>query len=179
MKRLLPLLATLSICLTSHAHRLDEYLQATRVAVSLTQIDLSIDLTPGVSVAPKLLGVIDPSNHEVVPARKAKAYALRVLRDLELELDGKRYALKLGSQTFPTRAEMQEGEGIIRLRASTKVPELRVGAHELMLRNHHLPDISVYLANALAPESGAIQITRQARDERQQQYQVSFEVKAP
>jgi hypothetical protein len=41
------------------AHRLDEYLQATRLAVATNRIDLSIDLTPGVAVADQLLVVID------------------------------------------------------------------------------------------------------------------------
>ena len=47
------LLGCLLFVLATHAlaHRLDEYLQATRISVATNRIDLSIDLTPGVAVA--------------------------------------------------------------------------------------------------------------------------------
>ncbi len=176
MKRTLSLWAVFGFCLAAHAHRLDEYLQATRIGLELTRIEVNIDLTPGVSIAPKLLSLIDQHNREVVPARKAKAYSQRVLADVSLEVDGKPCALKLVRATFPPRPEMQDGEGTIRLRAVAKVRRLRTGAHELIFRNQHLPEISVYLANALAPDTRIIHITRQARDERQQEYRLLFEV---
>ena len=34
------------------AHRVDEYLQATRLAIGVNRINIEIDLTPGVDIAP-------------------------------------------------------------------------------------------------------------------------------
>ena len=41
------------------AHRLDDYLQATRVSVTTNRIDLSLELTPGVAIADQLLAITD------------------------------------------------------------------------------------------------------------------------
>ena len=43
----------------AHAHRLDEYLQATRVAIARDRIDLEIDLTPGATIAASIATEID------------------------------------------------------------------------------------------------------------------------
>jgi len=45
MTRLLIAIAVLAIPPTATAHRLDEYLQATRVSIDVDRVDLEIDLT--------------------------------------------------------------------------------------------------------------------------------------
>ena len=54
----------LSCCLIvvaddSFAHRLDEYLQATRISITTNRIDLTFELTPGVAIAAQVLELID------------------------------------------------------------------------------------------------------------------------
>ena len=37
------------------AHRLDEYLQAARIAVDVDRVGVELDLTPGVAIAPSVM----------------------------------------------------------------------------------------------------------------------------
>jgi hypothetical protein len=178
MKNAASLVLAFATCLALQAHRLDEYLQATRIRVEKEQIDLAIDMTPGVAVAPELLPLIDPEAHPRVPGSRAEAYAALLLRDLHLELDGKPQALKLIHVICPTRAEMASGEGTIQVRAVAKTAPLSIGPHQLRLQNGHLPKISVYLVNALVPEDKAIHITSQIRNELQTDYRLEFELVA-
>ena len=177
MKWIVTIAAALAFSLPAQAHRLDEYLQATRIAVTLQQIELGIDLTPGVDIAQELLQSIDSDAKDRIPDHRGERYARRVLQDLALDLDGKRQAIRLQRATFPARADMEAGEGTIHLQAVAKISTLKPGHHELLFRNSHLPRISVYLVNALVPENKAIQIIHQIRDEYQKEYRLSFEVK--
>jgi hypothetical protein len=156
------------------AHRLDEYLQATRVSVATNRIDLSIDLTPGVAVAAQVLAVIDQNGDGRVSGDECTGYAQRFLKDIRIGLDGKVLAVSLMDASFPALHEIKEGIGVIRIRATAPVAQLSVGNHAFSLTNAHLPAISVYLVNALVPKDRAITITRQTRDELQKDYQLEF-----
>ncbi len=161
------------------AHRLDEYLQATRVAVATNRVDLSIDLTPGVSVADQLLVVIDLDRDGRVSKEEGVAYAQRVLEDIQVGLDGKTVVPRLLETSFPKLAEIRSGHGVIRIKATASVGPLAAGPHALGLTNAHLPAISVYLVNALVPKDPAIKIGQQTRDELQKEYRLEFGVSAP
>jgi len=170
------LLATAIVAL---AHRLDEYLQATRVSVAPNRIDLSLDLTPGVAVADQVLAAIDTNRDGRVSDDERAAYAQNALADLRCGLDEKSLKLRLVDVSFPALHEMKSGIGVIRIKATTAVGPLAAGQHTLNLTNVHLPAISVYLVNALAPKDRAITITRQARDELQKGYHLEFGVSRP
>lgn len=163
---------------TLSAHRLDEYLQATRVAVATNRIDVSVDLTPGVAVVAKVLTAIDTNRDGQLSDRECESYAQRMLKDLRVGMDGKLLPLTLSESSFPTVQEMTQGLGTIRVRASTRVDPLRPGSHTLTLTNSHLRKISVYLVNALVPEDPSIQINQQKRDKRQRGYRLTFTVNA-
>jgi hypothetical protein len=75
----------------------------------------------------------------------------------------------------PTPGEMRDGMGTIRVEFSAAAAA-SPGRHHLELRNGHLPDRSVYLANALVPESDDVQIVRQERDVRQQEYRLDYAI---
>ena len=177
MKSMIAIAALLAFCVSAGAHRLDEYLQATRIGVAMHRIDLSIDLTPGVAVAQQLLSSIDPDGNPRIPSHQGERYARRLLQDLLLELDGKQLRIKVIRVAFPARADMKAGEGTIHLQALARISRLKPAPHEILFRNAHLPRISVYLVNALVPESRTIQITHQIRDELQKEYHLSFEVR--
>jgi hypothetical protein len=142
----------------------------------MRQIAVSIDLTPGVEVVQDVLGSIDPGGSAHIPPRQAEQYIERVLQDLRLDLDGQRQSITLIRATFPSRADMELGEGTIHLQAVATISNLKPRQHEILLRNNHLPKISVYLVNALVPEDKAIQITSQTRDELQTEYRLNFVV---
>jgi len=160
------------------AHRLDEYLQATRVSVATNRIDLSIDLTPGVAIASQLLAVIDADQDGQVSKAEATAYAQRFLKDLQVALDEASLALSLTDISFPALHEVRGGLGVIRIKASAPVRSLAPGSHTFGLTNSHLPAISVYLVNALVTRDPAISITKQTRDELQKYYRLEFQVAA-
>ena len=158
------------------AHRLDEYLQATRIAVATNRVDLSIELTPGVAVADQLLVVVDKNRDRRVSDEEGAAYAQFVLKDIRAGLDEKILALSLRETSFPTLQEVKAGVGVIRLKATTPIEPLAPGNHALSFTNGHLPAISVYLVNALVPKDPAINVTKQTRDELQKGYRLEFTV---
>jgi len=158
------------------AHRLDEYLQATRVSVATNRIDLSIDLTPGMALANQVLAAIDKDRDGRVAENEAAAYAESVLKDIRLGLDEKVLALRLVDTSFPSLDEVKGGLGVIRVKATSPVELLAAGKHTLTLTNTHLPAISVYLVNALVPKDHAIKITNQTRDELQKNCRLEFSV---
>ena len=60
----LSLVALLSgLAPTASAHRLNEYLQATTIALAPDHLTLHLRLTPGTDVAPQVLGSLD-TNHD-------------------------------------------------------------------------------------------------------------------
>src|SRR5262245_9739943 len=69
------------------AHRLDEYLQATRISVSVDRVMFEIDLTAGVEVAPKILALIDADRNGDISLAEGETYARAVLRSVTLEID--------------------------------------------------------------------------------------------
>jgi len=161
------------------SHRLDEYLQATRIAVARDRIVLEIDLTPGVTVAPTIFSLIDQTGDNQVSAPEIEAYAQTVLRDLVLEVDGQPYQLTLARAECPSWIEMREGGGTIRLEATAAARLGAAGRHRLLYENAHQSGISAYLVNALVPSSRAIAITEQRRDMRQHVIHLDIDVAPP
>lgn len=158
----------------AYAHRLDEYLQATRIAVATNRIDLSIDLTPGVAVADRVLAVVDTDRNARFSEAEVAAYAQRVLKDIRVGLDEKDLVLSATDTSFPSLDDIKKGMGVIRFKATAPVASISAGTHILSVTNAHLPAISVYLVNALAPKDRAIKITKQTRDELQKDYRLEF-----
>lgn len=162
----------------SWAHRLDEYLQAVRLAVGINQINLSIELTPGVAVADRLLALIDIDRDGVISEVEQSAYFELFFAQLRLSCDGKRAPLQIVNASFPPIGEMKTGVGVIQIKASAAIGNLTAGAHAVGLTNDHLPAISAYLVNALVPKERAIVVDAQERDVSQKNYFLRFTVKA-
>ena len=177
------LIATLLLCLIcvrpARAHRLDEYLQATLIAVESDHVNVEIDLTPGVSVADLVLWLIDSNGDGRVTDQEARAYAGRVLSKVGLELDGCARPLRLINVSMPPQDAIKAGEGRIRLQATAVIPTLKRGRHQIRFQNAHEPGMSVYLINALIPSNPAIRVTKQARDELQREYLMELDVSGP
>jgi hypothetical protein len=146
------------------AHRLDQYLQAARVAIGVERIHLELDLTPGVAVADAVLAEIDRDGTRTISAEEARAYAGEVGRAIEIELDQIPVPIDVVGTFVPPLEEVRTGTGTIRLQLDGRLPALAPGAHQLRYRNSHRPEISVYLANALVPESDRVEIRSQRRD---------------
>jgi hypothetical protein len=161
------------------AHRLDECLQATLVAIAPDSLRLEINLTPGVDVANQVLSLIDPDGDGVISASESAAYAERVKRDLQLRVDQHDVSLTLTASQFPEVDEMRSGFGIIQLEFTATPATLEGGAHQISFENHHQPSASVYLFNATKPKSDAVKIIRQTRNRNQSQGEISFSYQSP
>ena len=99
------------------AHRLDEYLQATRMSIARDRLTLEMDLTPGVSIASSVIGQLDTNADGAIAPAEAEAYGRTVLSDLLVTLDDDRVGMTLMHIEIPTIDEMRNGMGTIRLRA--------------------------------------------------------------
>jgi hypothetical protein len=158
-------------------HRLDEYLQASRIEISTAQVVIELDLTPGSAIAESVVAAIDRNHDGLATLEEARSYADDVRKSTQLELDGQRLDLRLISTQAPDPDALRSGVGTIRLRLGagwTGTP----GAHQLLYRNVHREDVSVYLANVLAPATPRIRITAQDRDVRQRELRLGYEVTA-
>jgi hypothetical protein len=162
-------LLVLSLVGGAAAHRLDEYLQATLIGVTRGAIDVEIRLTPGVAMLPVLMATIDQDLDGRISASEERAYVGRVVRDVELRVDGVAAPLSLRESSFPTVEAMREGLGTIVIKLRTA----RSG-HELRFENRHLPEVSAYLVNCLATPSDGLVVGPQARDEAQRSIEFPY-----
>lgn len=178
MRRLLPSVVALILAmpLNASAHRLDEYLQATRVSLAPEGVQIELDLTPGVAVATSVFPLIDRDGDRVVTALEIEAYARSVLRDLSLHVDGRAYPLTLARAECPTWPELEDGIGTISIVASAAAGLRRRGAHHVRYENFHRRDIGVFLVNALVPADREISIVGQARDPGQRRFDLNVSI---
>ena len=72
---------------------------------------------------------------------------------------------------------MRRGEGTIRLHAVATLSRQSAGAHHLLFKNSHASACSVYLANALVPQTNQVGVTGQQRDGDQRQLIIDFVVR--
>ncbi len=149
------------------AHRLDEYLQATRLSIDIEHVDLEIDLTAGAALASNVFAWIDTDHDGEISGAEGDAYARQMLRSVVLKVDGCPASVTLVGASFPHFRDMSLGVGTIRLRATAKAPSASAGRHQLSFLNTHRPESSVYLVNALVPRNPRIQLGGPRRDRAQ------------
>ena len=164
---------------TAVAHLLDEYVQAAKITLIPTGVGIELRLSPGVELADRIFATIDGDRNGQISTTEEQAYAQRVVQDLTLEVNDRAVPLILTSVQFPSRHEMNEGIGAIRLSLIAEVSLSAVGEHQVSFRNEHLSELSTYLANATIPTTDTIEVTAQQRDPQQQQLQVNFSVLSP
>ena len=157
------------------AHRLDEYLQATRLGVEREHLYIEINLTPGANIASQIVSLIDTDRNGVISDAEGNAYVRRVLYDVTLSIDGSRVPLDVDDHEFPAPDAMAAGVGTIRVRASASMVT-SIGRHHLAYSNSHLPQLSVYLVNALVPSDPRVAIRAPKRDGVQRLLDVEFDV---
>jgi hypothetical protein len=181
MRRLLLCLAVFIVVFpgVAGAHRLDEYLQATRISIESGRIGVEMNLTPGADVAESVIATIDQDRDGEISAAEIAVYAGSIVTSASLEIDSSGQALALEKYQFPSVEQMRRGEGIIRLYAAAKIPPASAGRHRLLFSNRHRSDIGVYLVNALVPVDERISINGQSRDFLQREFDVEYTVASP
>ena len=95
------------------AHPIDELLQQVYVTPTASGIDIDLELTAGVQVAPDFVTVIDSDGDGQISKTEADAHAAVVLSTLMLKIDGQRVATRLVDSTYPDEALMAAGGGTI------------------------------------------------------------------
>lgn len=157
----------------AHAHRLDEYLQATLISVSRDGVRVQLRLAPGVAVFSRVMARIDTNGDGVITVAERQAYADSVSHDVSLRIDGRPLLLQVASLQFASVDEMKEGRGEIAIVFDASMPEV-VGARRLTFENRHLDALSVYLVNALVPADTALAIIGQHRTADQAAFQLDY-----
>jgi hypothetical protein len=165
---------TLLASTVGSAHRLDEYLQAARIAIDPDRVEIELDLTPGIAVAEGILAGIDRDRNGQLSTEEQRIYVDEALRGLSLDIDGRQLALTRTSSVFPAPEALLGGDGAIRINARATLPPLPAGAHHLRFRNAHRQDVSVYLANALVPATSQVAVTAQRRDVDQRELTIDY-----
>jgi hypothetical protein len=160
------------------AHRLDEALQATRISIDRERLRLELDVTAGVSIAPRLFASIDTDHDGRLSLAERNEHAREIVHGLDLTIDGTPAAIVLNESTFPELPEMSLGVGTIRVRAAVLLPTtaVAVGRHVVSYTNNHGSVASAYLVNALVPADSRIEIVRQRRDEAQRALTLDYRV---
>ena len=156
------------------AHRRDELLQAARIGVAVDRIELELSLTPGIAVADAVIGDIDRDGDGVLSLEEQRGYMDQVIAATELRIDGRIVNMAAGTSAYPLPAELHDGDRSIELRSAATFPTLSSGRHEIAFTNSYRTDISVYLANALKPDSEQIVIASQHRDPAQRTLVIDF-----
>jgi hypothetical protein len=171
------LLAVAGIAGTSSvvsAHRLDECLQAARIAVEPDRVEIALALTPGVEMVESLIADIDRDGDRQLSASEQQAFAARVVSALDVSHDRQALELSTASADFPDLDALRRGEATIHVRSSAALPALREGRHEISFDNQYRPEVSVYLANALVPESTRVAVTAQRRTHDQRELTIAY-----
>jgi len=160
------------------AHRLDECLQAARIAIEPRAITLELDLTPGVDVAATILADIDRDRDGTLSPLEQQDYARRVFEEMEIAVDGRLAKASAAPAIFPDVAAIQRGEGTIQLRSTIPLAQQSAGTHQVFFRNGYRSGISAYLANALVPGSSRIAIKSQRRGADQRDLTIDYELRS-
>lgn len=159
------------------AHPLDELVQMSFLAIATDSIDVEIDLTPGLRVAPELFSKIDGNSDGALSDAERAAFVNRAFADLTLVIDDREVPLMQLDARWPTDDQFRNAEGMVRIFASARLATLPRGTHRMVYRNDHAPITSSYLANPLKP-SPPISIDRIRRDFDQHEMTVEFSVNA-
>jgi hypothetical protein len=156
------------------AHRRDELLQAVRIGVAADRLELEMSLTPGMAVADEVIRAIDRDRNGLLSAEEQDSYSALVMAATEIRIDGRIVNMAAEMSTYPLPAELHDGDRSIELRSAATFPTLSSGRHEIAFTNSYRTDISVYLANALKPDSEQIVIASQRRDPAQRTLVIDF-----
>lgn len=158
------------------AHRLDEYLQASRLSIELDRIVVELDLTAGVSVAAGITATIDGDHDGAISPTEAADYASAVLADVSLSVNDARIPIRLTRVEAPTVGEMSEGLGTLRVMAMAQLPTVNGQRLRVRYRNDHRTDVGVFLVNAMVPQIENITLASQDRDLQQREIRLDYNV---
>jgi hypothetical protein len=173
--RLSLLIAVGMACHVAHAHRLDEWLQATIVHLEPDQLTLDIRIAPGAALAARSIAEIDTDGDGRFSPAEQAAFAERIRRELDVSIDGRPWSSQLRVSSFPDPPQIRAGTGDVLLQFSGRAAP-GAGAHRLRIDSRYRRADAVYLVNALQPQAASLQSLRQERSADQSSYELDFTV---
>ena len=127
-------------------------------------------------MADAIIGDIDLDRDGSLSSDEKRAYVGRVLDTLQLRVDDETLQAASHNASFPELAEFRRGDGTIRITLAASIAQTP-GNHRVFFRNDYRHDVSVYLANALVPDSNRIDVTAQHRDGDQRELTIEYLVR--
>ena len=136
------------------AHPVDEIVQGAYLALAPGEVRLELDLTPGTEVAEAFLTSIDVNGDQRISEPEGRAFALRVLQQSTLMLDGKLATWRLDRVSAPAYQGLRQEGDTLKIYAIARRPD-RAGARTLAYENRYNPAKSQCIANIfLQPGAG-------------------------
>ena len=158
----------------ARAHPLDVYLQATYITLAPANVVVEFDLSPGVLVAAQVLPQLDTNGDQQISDAEGQAYVDEVLRNVELQLDGKALTLAVTEIDMPDYLTIQSGYGTIRVFTVSNLMDNMTGTHNIYYKNNYAPTGSAYQVNAFVDKGATITLGKQNRDQIQQSMTMDF-----
>jgi hypothetical protein len=134
------------------AHPLDEVIQAAYLTLAPGEVQLDLEIQPGVLVAGSIARDIDANGDGKISEAEARAYGERVLRASTLTVDGAPAALRLLKVAAPAYANLVQGD-IVHVQAVARRKD-RAGTGALAYLNRYAPVKSQYQANVFLSMGG-------------------------
>jgi hypothetical protein len=168
---------TVATAVTVRAHRLDEFLEAARVSLEPSQVDVEMNLTPGVSMADTFIHAVDGNTDGVFSPIEQWNYATGLVRSLDVRLDDVPVQpLRVTAVDVPDAAAVRSGDAAATVRATVPIRALAPGVHRLVFRNDDGGSDSVFMANTVLPDSRVIAVTAQEHSVDQRELTIEFAV---
>ena len=159
------------------AHPLDVYLQASYLTVAASTVQVEIDLSPGVLVAPRVLAALDSDGDAQVSDREARSYVAQVVQAAEVRVDDQVLPFALSDVDVPPYLTIQAGYGTLKVFATAPATAAAIaGQHRLFFRNGFTDDKAAYQVNAFVAQGAPVVLEAQQRDPAQQQATVTYRV---
>ncbi|MGC4106735.1 MAG: hypothetical protein QM753_10355 [Thermomicrobiales bacterium] len=119
---LLSLVTSILTPTATMAHPLDVYLMGSYVTVTPTQVEVEVDATPGVLLAPDVLSQIDTNGDGILSDAESRAYVQTIVDALQLSVDGTPLTLSITKIEMPSYLNIQAGYGLIRISTNADLP---------------------------------------------------------
>lgn len=118
------------------AHTADELLQQAYLTPTASRLEIQLDLTPGVLVAPAFARTVDTDGDGKFGSAETAAHVRRVASALEVRVDGRAVALKVTGSTYPPYELLAAAGGSVSVEALADLP---AGARAVTFTNGYAP----------------------------------------
>lgn len=158
------------------AHPLDVYLQAMYLTLAPAAVQVELDLSPGVLVAPRVLAALDADGNQTVSDAEGRVYAEQVLGSVQLSADDTPLTPIIDSVDIPAFPVLQAGYGTVKITASATGAPTAVGEHRVQWRNGSTDTQAAFQVNSFVAPHARLAIGTQQRDAAQRSIAVTYRI---